>query len=32
MASVAPTYYTNQVLVTDEAAEFSPEVLAEIDR
>ncbi len=31
MASVAPTHYTNQVLVTDEAASFSPEVLAEID-
>jgi NADH-quinone oxidoreductase subunit E len=31
MASAVPTYYTNQVEVTDEAAEFSPEVLAEID-
>ncbi len=31
MASVAPTYYTNQVQVTDEVASFSPEVLAEID-
>ena len=31
MASVAPTYYTNQVQVTDEAASFSPEVLDEID-
>ena len=30
MASVAPTYYTNQVLVTDEAAEFSPEVVEEM--
>jgi NADH-quinone oxidoreductase subunit E len=32
MASVAPTYYTNQVEYTDEVANFSPEVLAEIDR
>ncbi|MBA3634006.1 MAG: NAD(P)H-dependent oxidoreductase subunit E [Acidobacteria bacterium] len=31
MASAVPTHYTNQVEVTDEAAEFSPEVLAEID-
>lgn len=31
MASAAPTYYTNQVQVTDEVASFSPEVLAEID-
>jgi len=31
MASVAPTYYTNQVAVTDEVASFSPEVLDEID-
>ena len=31
MASVAPTYYTNQVQVTDETASFSPEVLEEID-
>ena len=31
MASVAPTYYTNQVTVTDEVASFSPEVLEEID-
>ncbi len=31
MASVAPTYYTNQVEYTDETASFSPEVLAEID-
>ena len=31
MASVAPTYYTNQVQVTDEIASFSPEVLEEID-
>ena len=31
MASVAPTYYTNQVEYTDEVASFSPEVLAEID-
>ncbi len=31
MASVAPTYYTNQVQVTDEVAEFSPEVIAEIE-
>ncbi|MGI8640188.1 MAG: NADH-quinone oxidoreductase subunit NuoE [Pyrinomonadaceae bacterium] len=30
MATVAPTYYTNQVLVTDEAAEFSPEVIEEM--
>ena len=32
MASVAPTYYTNQVEYTDEVASFSPEVLEEIDR
>ena len=31
MASVAPTYYTNQVQVTDEVASFPPEVLEEID-
>ncbi len=31
MALAVPTHYTNQVEVTDEAAEFSPEVLAEID-
>lgn len=31
MASVAPTYYTNQVEYTDEVASFSPEILAEID-
>ena len=31
MASVAPTYYTNQVEYSDELASFSPEVLAEID-
>jgi len=31
MASVAPTYYTNQVQVTDEAASFPIEVLEEID-
>ncbi|MCY7347117.1 MAG: NAD(P)H-dependent oxidoreductase subunit E [Pyrinomonadaceae bacterium] len=31
MASVAPTYYTNQVQVTDEVATFSPAVLEEID-
>ncbi len=31
MASVAPTYYTNQVEYTDEVASFSPEVLAEVD-
>ena len=31
MASVAPTYYTNQVEYSDEVASFSPEVLAEID-
>ena len=31
MASVAPTYYTNQVQVTDEVAEFSPEVVEEIE-
>ncbi len=30
MASVAPTYYTNQVIVTDEAASFSPEVVEEM--
>jgi NADH-quinone oxidoreductase subunit E len=31
MAASVPTTYTNQVLVTDEVAEFSPEVKAEID-
>jgi NADH-quinone oxidoreductase E subunit len=31
MASAIATDFTNQVLVTDEVAEFSPEVLAEID-
>jgi NADH-quinone oxidoreductase subunit E len=31
MASTVATDFTNQVLVTDEVAEFSPEVLAEID-
>lgn len=31
MASAVATDFTNQVLVTDEVAEFSPEVLAEID-
>lgn len=31
MASVAPTYYTNQVEKTDEAASFSPAVLEEMD-
>ncbi len=31
MATAAPTYYTNQVQVSDEVASFSPEVLAEID-
>ncbi len=31
MASVAPTYYTNQVEKTDEAASFSPAVLKEMD-
>ena len=31
MASAVPTEYTNQVVVTDEVAEFSPEVMAEID-
>ncbi|MDQ3713958.1 MAG: NAD(P)H-dependent oxidoreductase subunit E [Acidobacteriota bacterium] len=30
MASVAPTYYTNQVTVTNEAASFSPEVVEEM--
>jgi NADH-quinone oxidoreductase subunit E len=30
MASVAPTYYTNQVEVTDEVANFSPEVVEEM--
>ncbi len=30
MASVAPTYYTNQVKFTDEAASFSPEVVEEM--
>jgi NADH-quinone oxidoreductase subunit E len=32
MASVAPTYYTNQVEYSDEVASFSPKVLAEIDQ
>ncbi len=31
MASVAPTYYTNQVEYSEEVASFSPEVLAKID-
>lgn len=31
MASVAPTYYTNQVQVTNEVAEFSPAVVAEME-
>jgi len=31
MASAVPSEYTNQVVVTDEVATFSPEVLAEID-
>ncbi len=31
MATAAPTYYTNQVQVSNEVASFSPEVLAEID-
>jgi len=31
MASAAPTYYTNQVTVSDEVASFSPEILEEID-
>ena len=31
MASAIATDFTNQVLVTDEVAEFSPEVLAEVD-
>ncbi len=30
MASVAPTYYTNQVQVTEEVANFSPEVVEEM--
>ncbi len=30
MASVAPTYYTNQVQVTDEIASFSPAVVDEM--
>src|SRR5438128_2287228 len=30
MASVAPTYYTNQVEKTDEVASFSPEVIEEM--
>jgi len=30
MASVAPTYYTNKVLVTDEVANFSHEVVEEM--
>ena len=30
MASVAPTYYTNQVKKTDEIAKFSPEVVEEM--
>jgi NADH-quinone oxidoreductase E subunit len=32
MASAVATDFTNQVLVTDEVAEFSPEVLAEIEQ
>jgi len=31
MASAVPSEYTNQVVVTDEVATFSPEILAEID-
>ncbi len=31
MASATPTYYTNQVTVSDEVASFSPEILEEID-
>ena len=31
MASTVATDFTNKVLVTDEVAEFSPEVMAEID-
>src|SRR6476620_678244 len=31
MATAVPTDYTNQILVTDETATFSPEVLAEMD-
>ena len=31
MASAVPSEYTNQIVVTDEVATFSPEVLAEID-
>ena len=31
MASVAPTYYTNQVEKTDEVASFSPEVVEEMN-
>lgn len=31
MASVAPTYYTNQVEKTDEVAEFSPAVVEEMN-
>lgn len=31
MSSAVPSEYTNQVVVTDEVATFSPEVLAEID-
>ncbi|MCA1624928.1 MAG: NADH-quinone oxidoreductase subunit NuoE [Acidobacteria bacterium] len=31
MASAVPSEYTNQVVVSDEIATFSPEVLAEID-
>lgn len=31
MASAVATDFTNQVLVTDEVAEFSPEVMAEIE-
>lgn len=31
MATVAPTYYTNQVEYTDEVAEFSPAVVAEME-
>jgi len=30
MASVAPTFYTNQIQVTDEVANFSPEVVEEM--
>ena len=31
MATAAPTDYTNEATITDEVAEFSPEVLAEVD-